>query len=553
MLAARLDIALPWILAAVAFAVWVVSGIVRRRIARRRELDRLAETWGQPLRSRRSEREPDRWFRHRNTDEDGLDDQTWSDLEMDRVFAWADRTLTALGAQMLYAWLRRPRLELPTHRVTLAEHLAPAPVRTAIQRVLIALGDRTGWDIAVVLGDPGPNLVGPRWLYAALSIAIAPAVAAAAITAHPAALAVALGVCLVNPTLHYLASRRTAGHLAGLSATRRAVRAAARVWDALPVEARAQFPGFDRDLALAQEAIRIESRATTSDPLLDAIAEYHRAFFLTEVNAYLASRRGIEEHGDAIARVVELVGTVDASLSLAHLLAHDERIRQVTPSPSPRTLVATGLVHPLLPEGVRNDVELGPRGLLVTGSNMAGKSTFLRTVGVNAVLAQTLGVACARAFACPPVRVLASMQARDDLGASVSLYRAEVLRILALLRWGTGPTPCLVLLDEVFRGTNPTERIAAAGAVLLELASRNVVVAATHDLELAEITADAYDVGHFTERAGDEGVVFDYRLVAGISRSTNALALLERAGYPEPLVRKAEQIARRLEGGAPQI
>jgi DNA mismatch repair ATPase MutS len=281
----------------------------------------------------------------------------------------------------------------------------------------------------------------------------------------------------------------------------------------------------------------------------DAAAEYPRAFFLTEVRAYLQSVRGIASHRDAIARVLCFVGEIDAALALAHLLEHDERYCRARAGEG--SLVAVGIVHPLLPEGVPNDVQLGPRSLLVTGSNMAGKSTFLRTLGVEVVLAQTLGVACARSFECPPLRVLASMQVHDDLGASVSLYQAEVLRIRTLLERGAEPPPVLALLDEAFRGTNPTERIAAAGAVLLELARRNIVVAATHDLALAEITAASFDVGHFTERAGEEGVVFDYRLEPGISRSTNALALLERAGYPSAVVRRAEAIARAIE--APQI
>lgn len=243
--------------------------------------------------------------------------------------------------------------------------------------------------------------------------------------------------------------------------------------------------------------------------------------------------------------MVDFVGQLDAAIGLAHLLEHSATHTEPELLPASDGRVRTsGIVHPRIDEPVANNATLGPRSLLVTGSNMAGKSTFLRTLGVNLVVAQALGVAFAESFAASKMRVVSSMHAKDDLEESTSLYQAEVERVLELIRVGRSEGPCLMLLDEVFRGTNPSDRIAASASVLLDLAEHNLVVAASHDLQLAEMTAEAFDVAHFTEHVADDGVVFDYRLHPGISVRTNALDLLERLGYPAPVVERARGFAR---------
>src|SRR5690606_3524484 len=130
---------------------------------------------------------------------------------------------------------------------------------------------------------------------------------------------------------------------------------------------------------------------------------------------------------------------------------------------------------------------------------------------------------------------------RDDLAAGVSLYRAEVDRIHALLERAGGDH--LFVLDEAFRGTNPVERVAASAAVLRKLSSRDLVVAATHDRELCELLSDRFSLGFFTEELEGEDVVFDYRLRPGVLERTNAIALLERAGFPADVIAEAQRLA----------
>ena len=159
----------------------------------------------------------------------------------------------------------------------------------------------------------------------------------------------------------------------------------------------------------------------------------------------------------------------------------------------------TDMKHPLVADAVPNTIafEAGSGGL-ITGSNMSGKSTFLRTVGVTAVMAQTLNTCLARTYSAPVLRLRSCIGRADDLVAGKSYYIVEVEALLGLVDSSRSDTAHLYLLDELFRGTNAVERIAAGEAVLRELlrsdrhANLHVVLAATHDVELVDLLAPLY-------------------------------------------------------------
>lgn len=210
------------------------------------------------------------------------------------------------------------------------------------------------------------------------------------------------------------------------------------------------------------------------------------------------------------------------------------------------TLAARGLGHPLLAETARvcNDVEVGPAGtlLLVTGSNMSGKSTLLRSLGVNAILAQAGAPVCAIELRIPPVRVTTSMRIHDSLADGVSFYFAELRRLKQIVDQAVSfrdrpDQRLLYLLDEILQGTNSRERHIAVECVLAHLISQRAFGAvSTHDLELAssEVLSKSCRAVHFRETLvqSPEGqtMTFDYRMRPGVATTTNALKLLEMVG-----------------------
>jgi len=185
---------------------------------------------------------------------------------------------------------------------------------------------------------------------------------------------------------------------------------------------------------------------------------------------------------------------------------------------------------------------------------MSGKSTFLRTVGVNAILAQTLNTCLAREYSGPVFDVRSAIGRSDDLIAGKSYYLAEVETLLGLVRLSGSAHPHLFLLDELFRGTNAVERVAAADAVLHELLEAtdrrtpHMVIAATHDGELIGLLAGLYEPCHFADSIGENGLVFDHRLQRGPASTRTAIALLRQSGAPARLLDRATATAAALDG-----
>lgn len=256
------------------------------------------------------------------------------------------------------------------------------------------------------------------------------------------------------------------------------------------------------------------------------------------------------------------LGQAEALAALA-TLAHDnpgwafpELLDARPADPVEPLLAAQALGHPLLPPAQRvdNDVTLGPAGrlLLVTGSNMSGKSTLLRAIGLNVVLAQCGGPVCAGELRLSPVELATSMRVQDSLNQGVSYFMAELQRlkqvIVAAEQAQGGARTLLFLLDEILHGTNSSERQIAARLILLRLLALGATGAvSTHDLALADTPelAVASDLVHFSEQfaRGPDGpsMHFDYRLRPGIATSTNALKLMEMIGLTQGLSAVSEQ------------
>lgn len=243
-----------------------------------------------------------------------------------------------------------------------------------------------------------------------------------------------------------------------------------------------------------------------------------------------------------------VLGEIEALASIAGYAF--ERPNDATPELRETAVFeARGLGHPLLPDDRRvdNDVTLaGPgRALIVTGSNMSGKSTLLRAMGANAVLALAGAPVCARSLAIGPLRVVTSMRVSDSLEEGVSHFYAELQklkRVVDLAREGdakkSGPT-VLFLLDEILHGTNSRERIIGARAILRELVARGAMGAvSTHDLGISDLERELDGSGaagavrnvHFEEQVADDKMTFDYRLREGVVKSSNALRLMKIVG-----------------------
>lgn len=268
---------------------------------------------------------------------------------------------------------------------------------------------------------------------------------------------------------------------------------------------------------------------------------------LWDLNVVVALERWQVMSGAHARDWLDALGDAEALAAFA-TLAHDNP-GWTTPElvDGPARIEARALGHPLLPAATRvsNDVTVGPPGtfLLVTGSNMSGKSTLLRAIGTNVILAQAGGPVCAASMRLTPVDVWTSIRIDDSLEAGVSLFMAELQRLKRIVDAARDPgraRPLLYLLDEILHGTNTAERRIAARRVITYLLKAGAIGAVTtHDLTLADdpTLESAAQRVHFTERFeerdGGTSMTFDYRLRPGLATSANALKLLAMIGLGE--------------------
>lgn len=525
---------------------------------RHRARDRLRARWARPGDDRRDDQAAAMLTEvddgEVTSDRHRVDARTWSDLEMPHVFRAVDRTMTAVGAQRLHQLLATPCHSVDAlHRreQLIARFEQDETLRLAVQECLLPLQREPEWGLPRVLWGRLPASPVSLPLLHALSWSLPLAVAGA--YWFPALWLVVLALFAVNTILELWLQKIVAVHLATLGYLHR-VLATARRLASLRVDG---IEDVQRELASGLEgtaALMRRSRwMAVHDPF--ELVGYVRTAMLRNAITFFRLRELIVERATRLRAVYKAIGMVDAALSIASLRA--ERAPWCRPElvEGSSELGLGNVRHPALAEPVGNDLDLrSGRSLLITGSNMSGKSTFLRTVGVSAILAQTIHTVFAARYSAPLLRVMTSMNAADNLAAGKSYYLDEIESVLRLVREAGGQPRSLFLVDEMFRGTNPIERVAAASEILRHLAAGGTVLAATHDREICANVSGWFDQAHFAEQVSEHGLAFDYRLRSGPCSSRNAIALLRVSGYPDSIVdaasrRIADADLRRLSRG----
>lgn len=272
-------------------------------------------------------------------------------------------------------------------------------------------------------------------------------------------------------------------------------------------------------------------RSEILHPILNSV-------FFWDLHCVLHIERWRSRFSKKIGGWFKTIGEFEALSTFASL--HFNQSGWVFPEPvsGKAEFKAQGLGHPLIPphERVSNDFRMEGTGKIsiVTGPNMAGKSTFLKTIGVNMVLALAGAPVCADSCRLSPFSLHTSMKVSDSLNQQISLFYAELLRLKKILEAMEGREPVFYLLDEMLKGTNALDRQAGAMALLRQMTKKNACgIVATHDLELTrletEFTADIQNL-HFDGYVEDDKLRFDYKLKPGRCESFNALTLMRKIG-----------------------
>ncbi len=486
-----------------------------------------------------------------------LDDQTWADLNGEALFTLLDATTSRVGQQCLYHRLRSPLNDGPALREfdQAAAFFGQQPAaRGQAQLALSRLASTDAYYLTDLLA--GHALPALPWTAAAPALVLLLLATLVGGFWQPALWLLTGALFLGHTVLHFwYRARIMAGvrPMLQLGSLHRAGRGLLKL--ALPVAPLAALAGPLHRLGSIVGKVaflQVEGQLQSDLAALPwMLLQYLKIVLLLDFIVYHNCRREVQQHADAIRAVFEAVGYVDGAVAVA---SFRQRHPHCTPTftPGGAGLALTAAYNPLVPGCVPNDLAVAGASVLLTGSNMAGKTTFMRTVGLSVLLAQTVATCPAAAYAAPVRKVMSSIILADSLTEGKSYYFAEAEAVLRFVRAAEAEGGSyLFILDELFKGTNTVERIAATRAVLAYLQPRSLVVASTHDGELGQLLAPDFTEYHFSETVTETEWYFDYRLKPGPLTTRNAIRLLARAGYPAAIVQAAQALSARLDQAAP--
>ncbi len=280
---------------------------------------------------------------------------------------------------------------------------------------------------------------------------------------------------------------------------------------------------------------------SVSGSLVDVIMDYIRMLFHVDLIKFHSMHKYCSQHEDDIRILYDTLGGIETGICIAHFRTeHPSYCLPVFQKDHSDHLIlkAENAYHPLVKDPVKNSIS-AERSVLLTGSNASGKSTFLKMIAVNQIFAQTICTVLADSFETTFFRVFSSMALTDNILGEESYFVVEIKSMKRIFDALAEESPIMVFVDEVLRGTNTQERIAASSQILRKLSTENALCfAATHDIELTQLLDDVMDNYHFSEQIQEDSghIIFDYKLKNGRADSRNAILLLKAYGFPQEVV-----------------
>lgn len=523
--------------------------------SRRKWLTQLHENHGQIKKEAFDFRQIRKYFSFSRdrTSYQSISDRTLEDLDLEELFMLIDRTTTRPGQQFLYHTIRSiPRDNIKTDKFEkIIEWLEQNPDKLkALLPDLSVLDHKDAYYIPSLFAEK--HIQKPKWFPAIQLLSLASIGSALFAFIFPQLLIALLLLLTVNFSIHYWNKSNlyqysaSIPQLLALNTLIKKITATGYTKEIHPdiLKSSLAIDGLGFRMKIFKLEARLQSEIGQA---VEYLAELIKALFLIEPLVLFNVLEELESRKEHVRNLFEFIGDFDVAISISALRKTLPYYCKPGDTAHEKQIHGSDIYHPLIFSAVGNSITLSQKSALLTGSNMSGKTTFIRTIGINAITGQTLNTCFAKEFAMPRMKVFSAIRITDDLLNDKSYYFEEVLAIRNLLNESESEFPCLFLLDELFKGTNTIERIASGKAVLSYLSKgENIVLAATHDQELADLLAGPFNLFHFTEAFQGDQIVFDYKIKSGKLLTTNAIRILELNGYPTELTAEAKALATHL-------
>ena len=476
-----------------------------------------------------------------------IDDITWNDLDMDYIFMLINNTISSCGEENLYYMLRKPlfsQKELDERNRLIEFFRNNADVREKVQILLGEIGKTRTVSLCEYIYRLKDARRKSNLKYYCL-IACA-GLAAVSFFINPlAGLLMVMGLLVYNMYLHISEKGEMEVYLNCFRCILNMVGAVGKLEKENIPEIKSYTEALRKGkkglAGFTRGAFLVTSNGTISGDIGTAVLESIKMLFDVDKIKYNSMLRQLDGHEDDVEELMKQWGILDSAIAVASFREYlPYYTRGIFEKMHPLTMEVKNLYHPLIEEPVANSISV-KGGILITGSNASGKSTFIKTVAINSILAQTIDTAVASSYKSSFLKIMTSMALNDNLEKGESYYIVEIKSLKRILDESKKKEPMLCIIDEVLRGTNTIERIAASSQILKVLGENEQVLsfAATHDLELSYLLEPLYTNYHFEEELSEHDVQFSYVLKTGRTNTRNAIRLLQIMGYDTDIVENA--------------
>ncbi|MCR5431265.1 MAG: hypothetical protein K6E95_01765 [Lachnospiraceae bacterium] len=477
-----------------------------------------------------------------------IDDITWNDLSMDNVYNLINACNSAYGEEYLYALLRSPQVseeKLKERGKLINIFSRDKKLRNELSTQFAIMGIMKKISVFEYMGSLKNATLEGASIHLLLDFLLALSVVYIFVN-PPLGITATVIMLFVNIFSYFKYKAKVDNYFVIIGFIIRSLDSAKKI----NVSNDELKPYMDRLKSCIKEfngmrhgSWLVSSSGLNSSDLAQIMLDYLRMIFHLDLIKFNFMYKTFLNKEKTFYEIFETIGLLDSMISVASF--RELMGRNCVPVFSDeRKISADGMFHPLVEDPVPSSFTTD-RSILLTGSNASGKSTFIKSVAINQILSQTIYTALARSYETSFFNIMSSMALKDDIIGGQSYYIVEIRSLKRIIERMNEDVPSLVFIDEVLKGTNTLERIAASSRILYSLAtSKSICFAATHDIELTYILENYYNNYHFEEQVSENEVLFDYQLRDGRAVSRNAIKLLSILGYPDEIITTATEMAQ---------
>ena len=470
-----------------------------------------------------------------------VDETTWNDLEMDNVFLRINHTNSFIGEQILYHRLHDLNSDEEVKMEKLVDYFDGNPMeREKIEERLFRIGKHDeDYYLNEFLVNTNLWKVGNVGLYHILQVVLIVFSLLSIFMKTPIAYIGLAMIVIINFMIYWRTKVSYNIYFSSLVTFKSIYNTALYLVNNVPdkyINDDKLNHSLKRLRQLSRIIISLDNRreSALAGDVSGLLIEYIYGILLIDVTAFSYIMKAIENKVEDVETLMKFVGEIDAGIAVSSYRA--SVAHWCSPLLEEQGIEVEDIIHPLLENPVPNNWKLTNKAM-ITGANASGKSTFMKSIAINCILAQTIYTCTASKMLLKPVKIMTCMALRDNIITGESYYMQEIKCLKEIVNQA-GREDVLVVLDEMLKGTNTAERIAASKAILDYLGDSNMmIIVATHDDALTENAK--YEQFHFKGLVENDRLLFDYRIYEGKNKNRNAIELLAILGYPSVIVEKA--------------